>query len=277
MKKKCFITGANGYLGSTLVNFFSQNSYDVFTLSRDQSKSNNHYFNLSEPFEGSIFENCDVLIHCAYDFRQIKWEDIKRVNVDGSIALLKQAKEQGVKKIIYISSISAFEGCYSLYGKAKLAVETYVQSIGGISIRPALIYGNSSGGMVGSLRKSIANSKIVPVVGGSSLLYLSHQDDLSQLILRSIEADTVSQKAITAANPHPWKFSDILKKLSVEQNKKPIFIPLPWQLVWLVIKIAETFSVKLNFRSDSIVSLVNPNPQVDFSESTKMGVSFREF
>lgn len=140
-----------------------------------------------------------------------------------------------------------------------------------------MVYGDDSGGMVGSLRNSIKNSSIVPVVGAKQKMFLCHEEDLANLILKIISNDLHIVKPITAAAALPWEFIAILKKLAAQLNKNPIFVPLPWQLVWLAIKSAETIGLKLNFRSDSLISLMNPNPHPDFSVLKELGVNFRTF
>ncbi len=279
MNLNCFITGANGYLGSAIRKHLVKQGMSVTSLVRksEESLGKTIYFSLSEDFASDHFSNCDVLIHCAYDFKAISWNEIKKQNVDPSIKFLSEAKAKGVKKIIFISSISAFENCHSLYGKAKLEIEKFTNSISGISIRPGLVYGDASGGMVGSLRNSIKNSSIVPVVGAKEKMFLCHEEDLANLIFKIITNDLNLTKAITAASNVPWEFIEILKKLARQLNKDPFFIPLPWQLVWLAIKSAETIGLKLNFRSDSLISLVNPNPHPDFSMVEELGIKFRTF
>jgi nucleoside-diphosphate-sugar epimerase len=82
-----------------------------------------------------------------------------------------------------VSSIAAFDGCRSLYGRGKLAVESAVLQAGGVRVRPGLVYGDSQGrGMVGSLAKA-AKLPIVPVFGdGTQPFYLAHVDDVTQVL-----------------------------------------------------------------------------------------------
>jgi len=90
-----------------------------------------------------------------------------------------------VDKIIFLSSISAFEGCRSLYGKAKLEIEKVAADLGATIIRPGLVYGSERpGGMYGSLQRVVARFPIMPLIGsGKHLQYLVHEDDLCELLL----------------------------------------------------------------------------------------------
>ena len=279
--RKFLVTGANGYVGSRVVEYLREQAYTVYELRHRISDEQNEFifsYTLEEEVRESIFENVDVLIHCAYDFRWTKWEDIKRVNVDGSIRLLKAAKKNGVKRIVYISTISAFEGCKSLYGQAKMQVEQVASDLGGAIVRPGLVYGKETQGMVGALNKGISISKILPLVGkGDYIQYLAYDEDLCQLILKLSQEKTVPNQPVIAASPNKKTFQEILHILAKMHNKKILFIPIPWRFMWLGLKLCEILGIKLGFRSDSLVSLVNQDPQPNFENILRMDIHFREF
>jgi len=142
------VTGSNGYVGSKIVDYLRQQGEEVFELGRTASKSLKKneqfiYFELGKPIYYKSLQGFDVLIHCAYDFKLRKPKDINQINVQGSIDLLKTAKKAGVNKILFLSTVSAFDGCKTHYGKAKLAIEKEAKKIGAIIIRPGLIYGKN--------------------------------------------------------------------------------------------------------------------------------------
>src|SRR6516162_1930313 len=120
---RCAVTGANGYVGSRIAGYFEARDWTVFALTRGRkpsaSSSQVHVpFQLESRTDPQIFRENDIraVIHCAYDFRPVGWKEIYRVNVEGSTRLFRAAKDAGVDRIIFISSISAFDGCSSLYG-----------------------------------------------------------------------------------------------------------------------------------------------------------------
>jgi hypothetical protein len=63
----------------------------------------------------------------------------------------RPVSDAGVRRLVFISTISAFDGCRSFYGKGKLEVERITHSLGGWVIRPGLLYGEKPGGMLGRL------------------------------------------------------------------------------------------------------------------------------
>lgn len=271
---KCYLTGSNGYVGSRIHAALMAANHDVIELKRQNTSTP---FELGKPVSSTLFSNGDALVHCAYDFSARSWEEIERVNVQGSIELFKAALASGVRRLIFISSISGFSGCRSLYGRAKLEVEKFVLENGGAVIRPGLVYGDTAGGMIGSLTKVVKNSKFVPVVGSRQKMFLVHDEDLAALVVYLISASNVPSQPVLAANPTSWEFGDILRKLAETAGTSPVFIPLPWQAVWLALKSFETIGLKLGFRSDSLIGLAYPNPEPDFKLPPACPVQFRPF
>jgi len=270
---KCALTGGNGYVGSRIRAALVSAGHELVDLNRRESATP---FELGKEVPTSYFQGCNALIHCAYDFSPRTWQEIQSVNAHGSIKLFNAAISSGVRRLIFISSISAYEGCRSYYGRAKLEVEQFVLAKGGAVIRPGLVYGDSAGGMVGSLSQAVKKA-LVPVVGAEQKMYLSNEEDLSSLVIGLLSIEKPPAGPILAANPTAWKFVEILKRLAAREKVSPRFLRLPWQAVWLGLKSAECLGLKLGFRSDSLISLAYPNPSPDFSLPPELGLSFRPF
>jgi nucleoside-diphosphate-sugar epimerase len=263
------LTGASGYVGSNLASRFGRDGWNVVRFN----------FRLGEdvpPQEMRV----DALVHCAYDFRPIDWPEIKRVNVDGTRKVLEAAITGGVGKIVVLSTISAFRGCRSLYGRAKLEIEDLAEQAGAAVLRPGLVFvdaGSSAGGMFGSLLQS-SRSSLVPLIdGGVHCQHLIHIDDLYGLVRRLASGElAVADKPVVAASPRCWPMRELIVELARRQGKQPRFVSVPWQVVWLGLKTAELARLRLGYRSDSVVSLVHQDPHPDFSALRELGVTARE-
>jgi nucleoside-diphosphate-sugar epimerase len=284
------ITGATGYVGSRLCQYFK----DLCGLTI-QLTSNPEAANPSLPYEkfsltdgvrkGFFAENkVDVLVHAAYDFRPKSRKDIWRVNVAGSIALFKQARAEGVERILVISTMSAYEGCRSLYGNAKLEIEAALSDgLDTSCVRPGLIYStplDQSRGMIGSILTQVKSSNILPLIGGGKQeLYLTHEEDLGRFCywLATRPSATVRAKYFITANPKPYLFREIVELVSITTNRTNVkLISVPWRSVWLGIKSLEAIRVSTKFRSDSVLSLAYQQKHPDFSTVPPEFV-FRDF
>jgi nucleoside-diphosphate-sugar epimerase len=160
-----------------------------------------------------------------------------------------------------------------------LEIEKIALENGALVIRPGLVYGNTSGGMFGRLAAQIRNSSMIPLIGGGAQIqFLVHEEDLCAFIEGYARgALEISPRVLTAANEQPWPFRQLLLEIARALGKKPKFIPLPWRFVWAGLKSAELCGLKLNFRSDSLVSLMHQNPQPDFSANSEAGLVCRPF
>jgi nucleoside-diphosphate-sugar epimerase len=274
------ITGSNGYVGGCLKSYFAARGWKILELTR-QPKTGTHdvKFQLGEEISPSSLAGVNALVHCAYDFKPLRWGEIRAVNVDGTHKLFQAARTTGVGKMICISSISAYDGCRSLYGQAKLEIEKIALDNGALVIRPGLVYGSGPGGMFGKLTAQIRKSSVIPMIGdGSQIQFLVHNEDLSAFTERCASGEIkISPGILTAANEQPWAFRQLLLDIARALDKKPKFIPLPWRLVWAALKSAEMCGLKLNFRSDSLISLMHQNPNPDFSTNAGIGLTCRPF
>jgi len=277
--KTCLITGANGYLGSELSHYLKKAGWRVIGTSRHPDKPDTIPFNLGDELQPGALQDIDALVHCAYDFGPSSWEDIERYNVLGTRTLLQVAKNAGVKTIVTISSISAFPGCKSLYGKAKLAIEDDTLAAGGCVLRPGLIYGGTNRGMYGRLAKQVKAGKPVPLLVGSPCVqYLVHVEDLCRIIEAILSAKvSLPTEVWTIAHPRAWPLRKLLQAIAQVEKVKIRFIPVPWQFVWLALKCAETIGVKLNFKSDSVRSLAYQNLNPELGRAEKAGLAVRDF
>ena len=279
------ITGATGFLGSQLVERFAAAGWSVIKLSRsvtEETRSDIHFV-LGETVEAEALRSrgIDTLIHCAYDFGPRSWDEINRVNVEGSRRLFVAAQAAQIRTVIAISTISAFAGCRSMYGRAKLEIEAAAAEVGAAIVRPGLVFGSDwsrQGGMFGSLKQS-ARGSVVPLIdGGTHCQYLIHVDDLFEL-LRRISAHEVEPGVtpITAASDRCWPMRTLLELMARRNGKMPRFVSVPWRAVWFGLRSAELAHLKLGYRSDSVVSLVNQDAHPDFSAIRQLGVTPREF
>ncbi len=280
MKPVCAVTGSNGYVGGCVKNYFAEKGWEVMELvRRPKPDTLSRQFQLGEDMSGATLAGVKTLVHCAYDFSPLKWEEIQSVNVAGAKRLFEAARGAGVEKIVCISTISAYKGCRSLYGKAKLEIEEIAGDYGALVIRPGLVYGPGPGGMFGKLTQQVQKSSVIPLIGnGSQVQFLVHHGDLCSFIERfAADRTPPLPPLLTAAHPQPWPFKQLLREIACGLGRNVKFVPLPWRAVWLGLKTAERWGWRLNFRSDSLVSLMYQNPAPNFALNADAGLVCRPF
>lgn len=279
MNQVCAITGASGYVGSVLASALaSQNR--VVELSRKPRSV--------DAIEWSLESDHDIadrlrtfgvrtLVHAAWDMRSSSPGEIGRICVDGSARLFDQAVRAGVERIVFISTISAFNECRSVYGKAKLSVEG---RLGGLPVtpvvlRPGLVYGESPGGVFGGIQARVRKGGVVPLIGrGAEPQYLLHQSTLAAAIVRAVggDFDRMNGRPITLAHPEPVAFRDLVGGIAGKEGHEARLLSVPWQLLYLGAKAGEFIGVQLPFRSDSIISFVNCDRHPDFTALAELRI-----
>lgn len=115
---KVALTGAAGHLGSAIIPELFKRGHQVRVLVRD----NNHSFTqlpvvfikgdiLNTDSVRVLLQDCDALIHCAavISVNGDPGGIVHRTNVEGTKLIMDMAKQAGIKRVIHISSIHAYE------------------------------------------------------------------------------------------------------------------------------------------------------------------------
>ncbi|RJQ56228.1 MAG: NAD(P)-dependent oxidoreductase [Nitrospiraceae bacterium] len=291
-KGTCAVTGATGFLGHHIAQKMKESGWSVIKMQRKKDRGTDSddkiiHFSLGDKIDPASLADVDLLIHCAYDFKCNNPDTIRDININGTKLLLEAAKKAKVGLIVFISSMHAFEGCRTMYGRAKLAGEQNTFEQGGVVIRPGTIYvdkknklyGGQGGGTLQFFEKLFRILPIVPILYSKRpTVYTSHLDDLLALVEEVASKNKAIVKPICAVNEKPLTLKQFLVKIKDRQVKKNVlFIPVPWQIPWFLLIILEKIKFKLPFRSESILTFFDQNPAPDFSVFEHLKTRIRPF
>jgi len=114
---KAFITGATGFLGSHVARVLAERGADIRLLVRSTSNLKNLEGLNAQTATGDLrdgaslekaMSGCDTVFHVAADYRL--WvrdpHEMYRSNVEGTRALLAAARKNGVRRVVYTSSVA---------------------------------------------------------------------------------------------------------------------------------------------------------------------------
>jgi dihydroflavonol-4-reductase len=114
---KAFVTGATGFLGSHVARVLAAQGADLRLLVRPTSNLKNLEGLNAETATGDLrdpasidkaMSGCDTVFHVAADYRL--WardpEEMYRSNVEGTRAILEAARKNGVRRVVYTSSVA---------------------------------------------------------------------------------------------------------------------------------------------------------------------------
>lgn len=261
--KHIVITGANGYIGSALVRYFSQKKYVVTALVRKKPTvviDNVDYqlYEMESNAEMPYLTSDSVVIHCAYSKTKSEPDN----NIAAAKHLLNEARKKGVSKCIFLSSISVLSTSESYYSQQKKAIEELFDSKNDLIVRPSLVVGN--GGLFAQTLQTLQKTKLLPLInGGNQPIYYVGIHDLLRYIDNGIENDSSGIHQIT--NPKPILYKDFYVTIAQQLGFKTTPIQIPLFLMKTVVFL-NSFLPKPFLTKDNLKGLMqSPTLKIDDS------------
>lgn len=274
------VTGANGYLGGRILSHLLAERIDAIALVRRPAPGDGRArrYALGAPLEDSVLDGIETVVHAAHDLSP-RGQNIRAVNFCGSLPLLDGLAERG-GRVLLISSLAAFEGARSHYGRSKLELESAVLERGGIVLRPGLVFGagagrSSRGGLFGDMVAAVSRHAVAPLIGGGwQRLFVTHDERLCELVGAIVSGQVEPDRPVFAAHEVPTTLRAIAVEIARTCGRRLTVVPLPRSLAYLGLWLAELAGVPTPFRSDSVVSLVNTIPLDQVSALARSPVEF---
>lgn len=233
------VTGASSYLGQHLTSLFTNKGYRVIALVREPTKliqdgvEASHYdMRSSAQLPEKIFKGACALIHAAVNRDDPSLSE--QMEIEAAQRIIEQARQAGVQRLIFISSVAAKLDGPNRYARVKWAIEQEFLSAGSTIIRPGLIYGSSTGkpqGLVALLDKLVKATPFLPAFLPPLWIQPIHIDDLCEIILDRLE-ETETLDHICEAAAEGIHLAAFLRKLAWHRHRRyPAMLPCPRFLI----------------------------------------------
>jgi nucleoside-diphosphate-sugar epimerase len=269
------VTGANGYIGGRIVGHLRAGGTEAIALVRRPAAGDERErrYALNEPLDPAVLDRVETVIHAAYDLSR-RGEDVRAVNYSGSLPLLDGVAGRG-GRVLLISSLSAFEGTSSDYGRTKLELERAVLQRGGVVLRPGLVFGVGASGLFGAMVAALSRRAVAPLIdGGWQRLFLTHDEHLCRLVAEIAAGRVRAGGPLFAAHEVPSTLRAIASEIARAHGRRLRAVAIPSSPAYLALRCAELAGVALPFRSDSLRSLSNPIPLDQLSALGRSPVRF---
>ncbi|MDT8700621.1 NAD-dependent epimerase/dehydratase family protein [Kluyvera ascorbata] len=254
MNDKVCLIGASGFVGTRLIELV-KNDFKITNLDKNPS----HFFNSltnvgdirDQDFLDTELAGFDCVVLLAAEHR----DDVSPtslyydVNVQGTRNVLAAMDKNGVKNIIFTSSVAVYglnkinpsethsEDPFNHYGKSKWQAEEilrewYAQDPEHKSltiIRPTVIFGERNRGNVYNLLKQIASGKFAMVGTGNNYKSMAYVGNIVSFIKHIINTQKVGYEVYNYVDKPDLNMNQLVAEVENSLNKKipSVHVPYP--------------------------------------------------
>lgn len=253
------VTGSNGFVGRAVCARLRADGIPVRGALR--AGAGPGQVNVGDLEAGTRWDaalsGCDVVIHCAARVHVMSDTDTdplrsyRKVNVDGTVSLARQAAAAGVKRLIFISSIKvngeATHGApYTAsdaaapvdpYGVSKLEAEIALLAIGRetgmdiVVVRPPLVYGPGVKANFRNLIKLVRTGLPLPFGSLSNRRSMVAIDNLVDLLMVCTTHPNAAGQVFLVSDGVDLTLGELVTMIARSQKKRQILLPVPASLL----------------------------------------------
>ena len=253
--KNVMIIGGSGFVGTRLISML-QDSHTVLNLDKATSQEHGSVTQIADVREPESFTSQlsgqDAVILLAAEHR----DDVSPtslyydVNVEGMHNVLNAMDAQGVKNIVFTSSVAIYgmnqplppteespEAPFNHYGKSKWQAEQVLQDWiakgegrNALLVRPTVIFGEENRGNVYNLLKQIASGKFLMIGRGQNRKSMAYVGNVVAFIKYRLELAEEGYHVFNYIDKPDLTMTSLLGVIEKSLNKKIPSVRIP---IWL--------------------------------------------
>ena len=255
------VTGANGFVGSALLHAMRAHGIEARAAARREVAGWPSF--RIEDIDGTTswagaFEGCESVVHLAArvhvmdDRSADPLAEFRKVNVEGTENLARQAASAGVRRFVYLSSIKVngeetqpgrpFTADDPVnpsdpYGKSKAEAEARLRTISAETgmdvaiIRPVLVYGPGVKANFESMMRWMAQGVPLPLGATRNARSLVAVGNLVDLIITCLTHPAAANQIFLVSDGEDLSTSELLRRTAKALGTTARLLPVP---AWLV-------------------------------------------
>ncbi|WP_081622330.1 NAD-dependent epimerase/dehydratase family protein [Thioalkalivibrio sp. ALRh] len=174
--------------------------------------------------------------------------EYRRANVEGTLALARQAAQAGVRRFVFVSSIkvngertsagSAFSAAdapapVDPYGVSKAEAEAGLFALGRetgmdiVVVRPPLVYGPGVGGNFARMMQWVARGVPLPLGAVDNRRSLVGLDNLVDLLVTCLDHPAAANRVFLAGDGEDLSTTDLLRRVAAAMDRRARLVPVP--------------------------------------------------
>lgn len=241
---KVLILGGTGLLGTMFCDQMSKLGIVALPIGRSTKNS----FKIGQKANRALFEEIDVVIYLSWMFDTTKKNYIND-NFNSLKEVLEICKYKNIK-LFFASTVFASESAASKYNTAKGSCEKLVLEYNQKIIKFGAVFDEiyQDRGFYGKILLFYKKFKFLPkILPNKKIFYKTNSDDISNFLKQFL---TSKKNIYRCYQSPPEKMVDIFNF-----RKKILTIPIPWFVLYIILKSFEILKFNTGFRSDSILSI----------------------
>ncbi len=277
------ITGANGFIGSALVNHFTR-FHNVLAISEKQVSKTNFCLSISEflnesnisrikSFAPTHFIHTAAIAHKKIKSNKVFLNKAKYINQILPSILYSYSNKLGIKRFIFLSSIGVlgfrtndneyFNECseynsYDFYSEFKKKAEKKLMKqcqdseTELIILRPTVVYGKNSPGNISKLVNLIDHNFLFPLAMKDNKRSLLYINNLLSAISKSLNHPIKSEKIFLISDKETISTKDLIRTISRLRSKTVFIVKLP-TIVFTLLKKLPFIKKRISQLTDDLV------------------------
>jgi nucleoside-diphosphate-sugar epimerase len=260
---RALVTGATGLVGSHIVERLLRDGWSVRGLARSDASKEALRHAGAEAVTGDLLDlgslraasdGVDVIFHTAAAITQRGgWEAYRRLNVDGTNAIIDAAERAGAR-LLHLSSVAVYGSTgrfaghglktsedsplgplreRSYYARSKRESEAMVLNahrtgrIWATAVRPSVIYGPRDRQFVPRIARALTLG-VMPLIGrGRSTLAVVHAANVASGALLAATSDAAGGRSYNLANDYDVTVRDFFRLAGKGLGRRVRFISVP--------------------------------------------------